>query len=156
MFVNTASQCWFSCLWGKPFWSHREVCAFESVAFFGMWSIFLACVCFIFFLSETVQNVKDPQEIQQVHRREKRSYANSLEKYVILKYVNRAIGFNPASDRCAYRLQERKQNKTNRKWIKIQEKKGLIFTVATLICFMAPFSASVCLPVKRRKKSTDR
>lgn len=48
---------------------------------------------------------------------------NSLEKYVILKYVNRAIGFNPASDRCAYRLQEGKQNKTNRKWIKIQEKK---------------------------------
>lgn len=44
---------------------------------FKVW-LFLACEVFslhvfasFFFLSETVQNVKDPQEIQQVHRREK-------------------------------------------------------------------------------------
>lgn len=42
-----------------------------------------------------------PKEIQHVHRRDQRSVMNSLEKYINLEYVNRAVDFNSVSDRCA-------------------------------------------------------
>lgn len=80
-------------------------------------------------------------EIQQVCRREKRSYMSSLEKYIILKCVNRAIDFNSDNDRCAYGFQEEKQSKTKRGWIKIQKKPQLFFTVSTPILLYGPFQS---------------
>ena len=101
-----------------------------------------------FFLSATVQNVKGPQEIQHVHRMEERSYMNSSEKYAILKYLNRAIGFKSANDRCGYRLQERKQNKINEEWIKIQKKKRIVLHSSNPDLLHGPFQCLTFLSVK--------
>lgn len=68
---------------------------------------------------------------------------SSLEKYIILKCVNRAIDLNSANDRWAFEFQEEKQSKTERV-DKDSEKNTTGNHSSSTDCFMVPFRASVC------------